>query len=313
MAASRVWSRVAVSGLRPPTCAGTPIRGPIRLFAGSEACEQGFIGPDCGVCQSNSACTVSTNNDNATCSTDFNYASNSITKSYSCQMAPGLFQALVRANTTYITCHTGLKSGSTLENGTTTAANGAPAAEGDHNVSGTCDIGFTLDSSNVPVVCAATGCSMGAGSPNVACLNVTCSCESQDCPAGIISGMVQGVNGKASLECDGTGQCSIALNGLPVESIAVQCVTGECLVPTPNSLSNNTANSGTEVDHLDVNPFIAAIPIMILFLLLVGISAYAVLNRRYWQPFHGDTAELEALAAGKSRGGGFSHRAGVLT
>ena len=231
-------------------------------------------------------------------------------------MAPGLFERLVTANTTFVTCRTSLEAGASLSSATAPAAE-APAAEaagqgGSSSSPGSCEIGFTLDSSKVPVLCNATGCAMSAGSTDVQCADVKCGCEGGACPAGLIGGMVSGVNGAASLRCASSGACSIALNGLPVESIEVQCSAGECLVPTTATLSNTTGSSGS-VAHLSVNPFIAAIPIMLLFSLLVCITAYATVNRRFWRPCHGDMAELEALAAGASNGAGPRARVGVLT
>ncbi|KAK2079440.1 hypothetical protein QBZ16_003132 [Prototheca wickerhamii] len=231
-------------------------------------------------------------------------------------MAPGLFERLVTANTTFVTCRTSLEAGASLSNASAPAAE-APAAEaagqgGSSSSPGSCEIGFTLDSSKVPVLCNATGCAMSAGSADVQCADVKCGCEGGACPAGLIGGMVSGVNGAASLRCASSGACSIALNGLPVESIDVQCSAGECLVPTTATLSNTTGSSGS-VAHLSVNPFIAAIPIMLLFSLLVCITAYATVNRRFWRPCHGDMAELEALAAGASNGAGPRARVGVLT
>ena len=51
-------------------------------------------------------------------------------------------------------------------------------------------------------------------------------------PAGIINGLVQGVYGRASINCDAAGACSIKLTGLPIAQLDATCQAGECLVPS---------------------------------------------------------------------------------
>ena len=56
-------------------------------------------------------------------------------------------------------------------------------------------------------------------------------------PADIVNGLVSGVNGKASLDCDLSGSCSIKLTGLPIAQLDATCQAGECLVPTDQTLN----------------------------------------------------------------------------
>ncbi len=63
---------------------------------------------------------------------------------------------------------------------------------------------------------------------------LSCACP---CPAAIVNGLVQGVNGLASMDCDPTGACSIKLTGLPVAQLDATCQAGECLVPTDQTLN----------------------------------------------------------------------------
>lgn len=62
-------------------------------------------------------------------------------------------------------------------------------------------------------------------------------------PAGIVNGLVQGVNGKASMDCDAAGACSIKLTGLPIAQLDATCQAGECLVPTDQTLNTTTGES----------------------------------------------------------------------
>ncbi|KFM27108.1 ATP-binding cassette sub-family G member 2 [Auxenochlorella protothecoides] len=245
----------------------------VTAVAGS--CPTGFSGPQCGVCESDAACAAATNDSGATCSHDVAYASNSVTKSYACEMGTGFLASIVAPNTTYVTCHTGAQAGQVLApsaEAPAPEAGQAPAPEAGGAIgTGNCDIGFVLNTTSVPVLCSATSCQMSAGALDVYCGDVTCACSGA-CPAGLIQGLVSSVAGTATMTCEPGGACAIAMEGLPIASIDVQCSVGECLVPVVRPLGNDTLPEG-DVAHLSINPFIAAIPLLALVTLLAGAAA----------------------------------------
>lgn len=60
------------------------------------------------------------------------------------------------------------------------------------------------------------------------------SCRFHDLPArlpaaALISQLVDGVSGTASLSCTTTGSCALKMAGLPITQIDVTCQAAECL------------------------------------------------------------------------------------
>ncbi|RMZ55635.1 hypothetical protein APUTEX25_000218, partial [Auxenochlorella protothecoides] len=192
-------ARTLVKGGRHAPCTGPASMsanhtGPIAC----RSCPTGFSGPQCGVCESDAACAAATNDSGATCSHDVAYASNSVTKSYACEMGTGFLASIVAPNTTYVTCHTGAQAGQVLApsaEAPAPEAGQAPAPEAGGAIgTGNCDIGFVLNTTSVPVLCSATSCQMSAGALDVYCGDVTCACSGA-CPAGLIQGLVPALDG----------------------------------------------------------------------------------------------------------------------
>jgi hypothetical protein len=90
----------------------------------------------------------------------------------------------------------------------------------------------------------------------------------------------------AEFTCDhSNGTCVLALAGMPIDSIPMTCVAAECLT----SVGMDKQFNGTDVarvSNLNINPIIAAIPAMLLLLLMTFMGAGAALGSAslWWSP-----------------------------
>lgn len=176
-------------------------------------CPTGWGGNQCAICQSDAACTGQegggTGDTGATCSASLTYAPASRLKSLSCDLAQGSPLAdLVEPGTLLVQCRTGAPGGgAAAPAGAAAAAVGAPqAGPGQGGAAAAldyasadaatrrrrrhrrrllllepaggrmCDVSFFTSSPRVMVQCAATDCTMEAGSAAVTCAAVACTC-----------------------------------------------------------------------------------------------------------------------------------------
>ncbi|EFN56804.1 hypothetical protein CHLNCDRAFT_144324 [Chlorella variabilis] len=237
-------------------------------------CPTGWGGNQCAICQSDAACTGQegggTGDTGATCSASLTYAPASRLKSLSCDLAQGSPLAdLVEPGTLLVQCRTGAPGGgAAAPAGAAAAAVGAPqAGPGQGGAAAAldyasadaatrrrrrhrrrllllepaggrmCDVSFFTSSPRVMVQCAATDCTMEAGSAAVTCAAVACTCpDTPGCSSFAIEGLIQPVAGPFELSCDEAGRCSMALGGLPEPQLDAVCSAGECLVEGETNL-----------------------------------------------------------------------------
>lgn len=105
--------------------------------------------------------------------------------------------------------------------------------------------------------------------------------------AALVSALVQGVSGPSSVDCTPAGNCSVALSGLPITAITASCVAGECLIPSNNTFqgsqnSNADVNQGSTVSNLHINPLIAALPAILLTLIVIMVGGFTLTHRGMW-------------------------------
>ncbi|KAL4857919.1 ATP-binding cassette sub-family G member 2 [Chlorella vulgaris] len=170
-------------------------------------CPAGFTGPSCALCQTTAACSASTGDAAATCSSDLAFNGGTQLKSFACSLpADGLLGSLLEPGSLLIQC--------------------SPSAAN-------CSIGFGVTSPRVAVKCAATDCSFVAGQSSLTCASTACSCPA-DATCGnnsLIASLAGSVSGQASLDCNTTGGCVLKMEGLPVDQIDATCQAAQCITP----------------------------------------------------------------------------------
>ena len=178
-----------------------------------------------------------------------------------------------------------------------TAAAGAPY----------CDIGFQVQDPALQVQCKANDCALQVGSSTVSCQKTTCECEGDPTCAnnGLVSGLINLVNGKAELICtpgaagEQTAPCTLTLQGLPINEIQANCQAAECIVAEDNGFSGSNSTTPEEqpppaIPNLSINPVIAAIPLMFLTLVVGFVGTYTWMHRSMWSA----SAATAAIASG---------------
>lgn len=150
-----------------------------------------------------------------------------------------------------------------------------------------CDISFEVQSPQVQVACRADECGIQLGSGDVTCAKTTCGCVGDATCAnnGLVSGLAASVIGKSVLKCSDAGECSLALEGLPVDAIVATCSSGECILPADGGSfngSNSTLVEKVPVPNPEINALIAALPFVILTIFIAAVGAYAFTHRAMW-------------------------------
>jgi ABC-type multidrug transport system ATPase subunit/ABC-type multidrug transport system permease subunit len=179
-----------------------------------------------------------------------------------------------------------------------------------------CEIGFKVEDPALQVQCRANDCALQVGSSTVTCQQTTCECEGDPTCAnnGLIASLATLVNGKAELICtpgaaNEPAPCTLKLAGLPINEIEAQCQASECIVPEDNGF--NGSNSTTPevvpppaVPNLNINPIIAAIPLMFLTVIVGFVGTYTWMHRSMW------SASAAAAAAAGAGGAGAASKHG---
>lgn len=276
----------------------------IDVVQGQPSCPPGLPGPGCSVCTTDSQCARESGNDLATCSTGFAFSNTSAIKGYQCNASgPALITNLLKPDSILVQCHTGLAADGTSPvqgaglfgkrrrllqeaTGDDTSTNN----ESDPNDK-YCDIAFTVKNPEVRIECIATECSMTPGGLNVGCKQVECTCADDGACSNdvLIQNLIKSANKQVSWECSGDGPCILGLEGFVVPRIEADCITGECLVPSQNSLKdeNVTVVESTEnnpVENLRWNWILAAIPTFVLMIVISLVGFYSYQMKDYWKP-----------------------------
>lgn len=269
---------------------------------GQTSCPPGLPGPGCSVCSEDSQCAKELGNDLATCSTAFAFSNTSTIKGYQCNPSgPELIKSLLKPDSVLVQCHTGLEvdaNGVLSETNSTQGLFGKRRVllEGDNVYNATkigkyCDISFSVSNPEVRIECGATECSMTPGGMNVACQKVACTCaDNGECNNDIlIQNLVDSANKQVSWECSGDGLCILGLEGFVVPRIETQCVTGECLAPSRNSLKDENvtvieSEENNPVQNLEWNWALAAIPTFVLLVVIGFVGVYSYQMKEYWKP-----------------------------
>jgi ABC-type multidrug transport system ATPase subunit/ABC-type multidrug transport system permease subunit len=171
-----------------------------------------------------------------------------------------------------------------------------------------CDIGFRVQNPALQVQCKANDCALQVGSSTVSCKKTTCECEGDPTCSNnaLVTSLITLVNGEAELICipaaAGTvARCTLKLEGLPINEIQADCQASECIIPEDNGF--NGSNSTTPevvpppaVKNLNINPIIAAIPLMFLTLVVGFVGTYTYTHRSMW------SASAAAAAASAAPG-----------
>ena len=161
-----------------------------------------------------------------------------------------------------------------------------------------CDISFVVRNPEVRVECKATACTMGSGSANVACGQVSCACADGTCNNDmLIQNLIASANKGVTWECGGDGadsdggrrQCVLGIEGFAVPQIETSCVTGECLVPESNSTGildvaevEIVSETPQPVSNLSWNWAIAAIPTFVLTMAIGVVGFFSYQLKAYW-------------------------------
>lgn len=185
-----------------------------------------------------------------------------------------------------------------------------------------CEISFKVMDPSVQVKCKAENCGikLDNGDP-IQCSSTTCVCpESADCGGGgLTNTLVTSVTGASSLECakPEAGQvltsndrqaCTLRIGGLPVDSIAADCIIGDCQQPTGSSFNGSDANNS--VENLYTNGVVAAIPAMVLTFIVAVVGFYALFHKQLWSYDIGaeDMVALDKLAESNALPETMDHR-----
>ncbi|KAL4534698.1 hypothetical protein Ndes2526A_g05580 [Nannochloris sp. 'desiccata'] len=184
-----------------------------------------------------------------------------------------------------------------------------------------CDIGFRVQDPALQVQCKANDCALQVGSSTVSCQKTTCECEGDPTCANnaLVSSLINLVNGKAELVCtpgaaeDQTAPCILKLQGLPINEIQANCQAAECILAEDNGFSgSNSTTPDVEplapVPNLNINPIIAAIPLMFLTLVVGFVGTYTWMHRSMWS-----ASAATAAAAGGTSGASSKHGKKVKT
>jgi ABC-type multidrug transport system ATPase subunit len=185
-----------------------------------------------------------------------------------------------------------------------------------------CDIGFRVQDPALQVQCKANDCALQVGSSTVSCAKTTCECEGDPTCSGngLVSGLITLVNGKAELICTpgAAGEpapCTLKLQGLPINEIQANCMASECIIPEDSGF--NGSNSTTPevefvpepVQNLNINPVIAAIPLMFLTAVVGFVGTYTWMHRSMWSA----SAAAAGAGGGSASGAASKHGKKVKT
>lgn len=222
-------------------------------------------------------------------------------KTYACNATgPSLIMGLLVPDSLTMQCHTGLLLSNSSSPQSEVAAPPPSfalppagrrlASANSTGNSSYCIFSFWSASPSVQVSCSISSCGIQPESPNFTCDTTSCHCVN-DSTCGndaLVSALVQGVAGPSSVDCTPAGNCSVALSGLPITAITASCMAGECLIPSNDtfhgSQNNNNANvnQGSTVSNLHINPLVAALPAILLTLIVMLVGGFTLTHRGMW-------------------------------
>ena len=213
---------------------------------GACVCKEGWDGPRCESCMEDSSCGSLYDTMNAECSNAIVYSSDTVFKSYTCDLEGTGLESTIVPGTFYVTCNT--TSADVISDGSY------------------CLVNFAMQQySDNPITCKASLCSFKANQSAVNCQTTSCTCE-RDCPD--LAGVFEKIeNRPALIDCDEAYQCTFDIENFFVKLVA-PCKNAECRVQGYNFEDGSYEISSDRW----LDPFLASIPLII----LLGINAALV-------------------------------------
>lgn len=264
---------------------------------GTCQCLPGWGGPACDACEADSSCAayysalpLGQNAGAATCSNAQVYSSNTVFKAYTCDLAGTGLEDILEPGTFSVACNTTTMSGSSSGSGGEVNVN---VADGSY-----CEVEFAMKGKkDNPVSCRSSLCSFQANQTKVSCQSTSCAC-SYDCPD--LDGPFSDIQGKpAIIDCNAAGNCTFDIQDFFIK-LEAPCTNQEC------QLQGYILTEGayTYSPNSDLNPFLAAIPLIALVAVAAGLGAYVVWHRHFFRAPKGAAAAAAAAAAVKNSANG---------
>lgn len=242
-------------------------------------CLQGWEGPGCISCSSDSACSAVFSDRQATCNTNATFTEHTAFKAYDCELAGTGLDDVVAVGTFWVACnpsHTSTMNGGSPEMGASSAASSLGSSVPSED--GFCEVSFsTRDDIDNTVYCRAELCNFALGTSRADCRVTTCECTNGPCPD--IQGVLDTIDGNpCTISCDEAGVCTFDIQDFFVK-LEAPCITRECLVPS--FVANSADSYQQNFDDEWYNSVIAAIPLFVLLLLVAVLSLCLCRHRRY--------------------------------
>ena len=248
--------------------------------SGQCVCKEGWDGPQCESCMANSSCDALYNTKDAECSNAIVYSSNTVFKSYTCDLEGTGLESTIVPGTFYVTCNT--TSADSISDGSYCLVNFAMQQYPDN-----------------PITCKASLCSFKANQSAVNCQTTSCTCE-RDCPD--LAGVFEKIeNRPALIDCDETYHCTFDIENFFVKLVA-PCKNAECRVQGYNFEDGSYEISSNRW----LDPFLASIPLIILVGMNVALVTFLLWHKSlYFFSTHGDVMQkshhgVESMNAAQS-------------
>ena len=227
---------------------------------GDCVCKDGWEGPRCEACKTDGACSALFDAQ-AQCGTSIVYSADTVLKSYTCALKDTGLEDTIVPDTFYVTCNTT-----------------SPGDDGKLFDGSFCKVNFAmLEYPDNPITCQASLCAFKINESAVNCETTSCSCQ-RDCPD--LDGIFANIQGRPALiDCDESNMCTFDIENFFIKLIA-PCETSECRVSGYKLLEGEFTISRSEW----LDPFLAALPLLVLVSLNVLLLVFLVRHRSLYFP-----------------------------
>lgn len=193
-------------------------------------------------------------------------------------MVPGTFYVACNTTTSSILSNNNSNKDSTSDSNGGLSAASISASNINIDEGSYCDVHFTLkDHINNPISCRSSLCSFRSNQSRVDCQATTCSCKI-DCPD--LADVFKQIQGNPSIvDCDINGVCTFDIKDFFVK-LQAPCTNADCQVE--GYLLEEGAYTDSSSSNQDINPFIAAIPLIVLVVIAASLALYLFSQRAYF-------------------------------